>query len=364
MAASLTNHKLPTRIRRLLLQWHVTERCNLRCAHCYQGGQSAAELGFDACLAVLAQFERLLVRLHTGTELCGHITITGGEPLVRRDLLALLRRVAARSDRYRFAILTNGTLIDPSLASDIARLRPTYVQVSIEGQQETHDRIRGVGTFAMATRAIRHLVRQGVRTMLSFTAHRGNYREFPQVARLGRNLGVARVWADRLIPCGSGADLGDLVLTPSETRSFFQLMAGVRGGKIRRKFVRTEVAMHRALQFLVGKGCPYRCSAGRSLITLLPNGDLLPCRRLPLAVGNVMNVEMANLFFDSDLLRQLRDEDQISTGCETCSYQRLCGGGLRCLAYAVTGSWQVADPGCWLAVRPEDGVGKSVLLQS
>ena len=107
--------------------------------------------------------------------------------------------------------------------------------------------------------------------------------------------------------------------------------------------------MHRALQFLVGGGRPYRCTAGDSLITVQPNGDVVPCRRMPLRVGNLLETPLAELYERSPLLRALRDPDRASRGCERCAFARLCGGGLRCLSAAVHGDPFVADPGCWLA---------------
>ena len=64
--------------------------------------------------------------------------------------------------------------------------------------------------------------------MISFSAHRANFREFPEVCRLGRKLRVSRVWADRVVPLGSGAELREQVLTPEETCEFFHIMREAR----------------------------------------------------------------------------------------------------------------------------------------
>lgn len=338
----------------LLLQWHITERCNVRCAHCYQEAYAGEELDLQGLLAVLEQFKGLLGtwRGRAGGRLPGHVTVTGGEPFVRHDFLDLLEALAAQRDGFSFAILTNGTFIDAAMAHRLRELGPSFVQVSIEGAQATHDGIRGPGNFERTVAAARHLVRAGVRTLIAFTAHPGNFREFPQVARLGRRVGAARVWADRLIPCGRGAGLGDGVLTPDETRQFLDLMRQARAQAQRPWFFRrTEVAMQRALQFLAGGGRPYHCTAGDSLLTVMPNGDVYPCRRMPIRVGNLRRVPLVELYYQSDLLRALRDRARISQGCQHCPYARLCRGGLRCLAHAVTDDPFQADPGCWLAQR-------------
>lgn len=334
----------------LLLQWHVTERCNLRCAHCYQTQYSGPELGFKQLLDVLEQYRELLQVLHKdhGFPPRGQITVTGGEPFVRKDFSDLLEVFAANRAWFRFAILTNGSIVDEARARMLSRLRPRFVQVSIEGTQATHDAIRARGDFERTVAAVRRLVRHGVRTLISFTAHRLNFREFPAVAELGHQLGVASVWSDRLIPYGSGAAVAGQALTPAETQELFVLMRQARQQVHARPGNRTEISMNRALQFLEGGRC-YRCTAGDTLITLMPNGDLYPCRRMPIRSGNVLEKPLSKLYFESDLLRRLRDPKGVSSGCEGCGYRGACRGGLKCLSYATTGDPFTADPGCWLA---------------
>jgi radical SAM protein with 4Fe4S-binding SPASM domain len=106
--------------------------------------------------------------------------------------------------------------------------------------------------------------------------------------------------------------------------------------------------MHRALQFLVGGGKPYHCTAGDSLITIQANGDLLPCRRMPVIVGNVLDKSIKELYYSSDFLKKLRNTENINASCKACIYSNLCRGGLRCLSFASTKDPFSKDPGCWL----------------
>jgi radical SAM protein with 4Fe4S-binding SPASM domain len=309
-------------------------------------------LPFAGLLDVLRQYHQLLDfwrRSAPGCPTRGHITVTGGEPLVRRDFWNLLELLSANRQKHSFAILTNGSRIDAASAKRLAKLGPAFVQVSIEGLQATHDEIRGRGNFAQTASAVRRLVRAGIHTLISFSAHGGNFREFPGVARLGRKLGVARVWADRVIPRGAACSLTENVLTPQETRELFLMMRQAQNEAARRWFGRTEVAMHRALQFLAGGGSPYHCTAGDSLITVQPNGDLYPCRRMPIRVGNLTETPLAELYYGAELFLALRNRRRVSEGCQSCLHARSCRGGLKCLSFAVNGDPFTADPGCWLA---------------
>lgn len=181
---------------------------------------------------------------------------------------------------------------------------------------------------------------------MSFNAHRANDRECSAVSRIARRLGVDKVWSDRYIPADKNSAIQPL--TPAETEAYSALIAKERQRHKIRWFNKTDIAGQRALQFLHSGGHPYRCSAGDSLITIMPNGDLYPCRRLPILAGNVLQTPLAQLY-DGELFQSLRTPREPAPGCASCLYKNICGGGLKCLSYATTGSPHTADPGCWLA---------------
>ncbi|HWP96973.1 MAG TPA: radical SAM protein [Syntrophomonadaceae bacterium] len=324
VAAETEEHK------RFTIQWHITERCNCHCLHCYQ-----EEVRTESTATQLEQTHNEIQSFLKCRP--GIITITGGEPLLHPGFFNLLAKL-----EQPFGILSNGTLIDPAMASRLAEHKPSFIQVSIEGREKTHDSIRGRGSFRAAVEGIKNLVRSKHRVLISFTAHQRNYRELPAVARLGRKLGADKVWVDRLIPAGSGNALQGLA--PDQNRELFSLMR------------KSQVAMDRALQFLAG-GQPYRCQAGRSLMAILPNGDVLPCRRMPIVAGNLMQNTLEEIY-QQDIMQNLRQDS--GAKCSGCLYQQICQGGLRCLAYALTGSPFAPDPGCWIANSIQEGQEKAV----
>jgi radical SAM protein with 4Fe4S-binding SPASM domain len=357
------------RPKNLLLQWHLTNRCNLRCKHCYQESYGGAELSFGELLGILDQYESLLDEWRTlaspRSPVRGQITFTGGEPFVRSDFIALLEHVARKREKYSFAILTNGSLIDLRIARKLRALRPRFVQVSMEGTEATHDSVRGPGDFQRTIKAIKLLRRFGVKTMLSFTAHPGNYREFSDVARIGIKLGIDRVWSDRLIPSTvSKGQFANESLSAEQTREFFLLMAAAKREAAMHWLNRTEISMHRALQFLVDGGDAYHCTAGSSLITVMPDGEVYPCRRMPISVGNLRHSSLKDIYYHHPLLQQLRNPQQSNQGCEQCVHVLQCRGGLKCLSFATAGSPFHNDPGCWLATGQAQPEGKGLAYVS
>lgn len=333
--------------RSLLFQWHVTERCDHVCTHCYQG-DPPADLSYENLLNILDQFRALVRRFRSAStsRFPAHINVTGGEPFLREDFFDLLERFHSLRREFNFAILTSGSMIDDAAAKRLRQFGPGFVQVSMEGTPQTHDAIRGAGDYQRVVNAIKCLKKAGVAVLVSFTAHRGNYREFADVAAACKRLGVKRVWADRFVPIGGAAGQRGLVLSADETDELLSIMS-----KSRRKPLLlpcgTEVAMQRALQFRAGDGRPYRCQAGNELITVMADATLVPCRRIPIPAGNLLHNSLEELYVESSLLRKLREEYQ-PEGCGGCFYRQACRGGLRCLAYAMTGSLNVADPGCSL----------------
>lgn len=326
-------------VNRFVLQWHISEACNLKCRHCYQEDRPPVQLPPAQLRSILDQYRELLNRL--GVK--GHINLTGGEPLCSPLFYPMLDEFRKDAQLYSFSVLTNGTLITDEAARKISEYRPAYVQVSLEGGKKTNDLIRGEGVWNKVAEAIGHLKKYRIFVSLSFTATKLNYKEFPKVVRFAEKHGVDNVWSDRYIPLNPAAD-GELPMNQEETNAFLQIMADERR-RLQRKRSRTNVAMYRALQFQMTNDLPYTCTAGRSLLTVMENGDLVPCRRMPVVVGNLLETGMYELYVNSPFLQRLREET-IPDECRKCEHARLCAGGLKCLTYATYRDLNRKDVGC------------------
>jgi radical SAM protein with 4Fe4S-binding SPASM domain len=334
----------------LLLQWHISNQCNLRCKHCYQDEYGAnTDLSFNQQLQILDQYTQWLANW----KIRGHINLTGGEPLVNNHLFSLLENISLYSSLCSFAILSNGVALTPSIAKHLKELGCKFFQISVEGGLDIHDNIRGTGNFEKCIRAIEILRRYKIQTMVSFTSSKLNIDSFDEVVKFCRKHKVDILWSDRYLPMGQGKEMKDALLHPAEVEAFFAKMYQWHHKLNKSWFHKTELRMHRALHFLTSQeqGCncyaPYKCSAGRSLLTILPNGDLVPCRRLPIVVGNVMETRMSELYENSMLLKMLRKNNIHYRGCEKCVHWKDCQGGLRCLSYAYHGNPFIADPQCF-----------------
>lgn len=161
-------------------QWHLTERCNRACRHCYQNRNPLPELPLSDLLVIFERMEEALAKW--GKE--GTISLTGGEPLIRQDDLHALMTHFDHSDLIAYYdILTNGSLISKEEASGLAKHEKLRrVQVSLEGSTaRSNDAIRGPGSFDSTLTAIHRLREHGIPVSIMMTITKANMDEIPAV---------------------------------------------------------------------------------------------------------------------------------------------------------------------------------------
>lgn len=324
-------------VRTFILQWHLSENCNLKCLHCYQEDHKPMCISYKKLEIIYNQFIELIDKLG----MKGHINITGGEPLCNPHLFKVLDMIK-KDNKVSFSILSNGTLITEEIAKKIKSYDPYYVQVSLEGGKKINDYIRGKGTYKQIKEGIKNLKKAGIFTSISFTANHINYKEFPKVVRFGKRLKVDNIWSDRYIPLGGSMDK-ELTMTKKETSEYLDIM---KKEKLKmNKKSKTRISMNRALQFTRTNEYAYACTCGDTLLTVMENGDLVPCRRMPIVVGNLFKDNMYDLYKNNEILKDLRKKT-IPEDCLKCEHSNRCKGGLKCLTYAVTGNYNLKDVGC------------------
>ena len=134
-------------------QWHITDRYNLRCTHCYQDDYSGSN---ELDLGGLKRIAVEIIRTLSIWNKVGDIAITGGEPLLKEEVFPLIHYLESADEIASLDILSNGTLINENIVEQIRDLKKIRcVQISLEGASpESNDRIRGKGTFKKAMASI------------------------------------------------------------------------------------------------------------------------------------------------------------------------------------------------------------------
>ena len=338
--------------RRLFLQWHVTERCNLACRHCYQEEDYIRnELNRNQMLDVYKQYIEL-VRLWEFKE--ASVSFTGGEPLIRIDLLSFIEEIKGYTEnlnlKFNFRILSNGILLTGSQAEKLKDLGIQNFQVSLEGMQEKNDEIRGAGVFDKTVKAINMLTENGIKTTVSSTLTKKNIEDVESLVDLCDGLGVDTLGVRRLVPCGRGNQLKDHFLEPHELRKHYIHLEHIRGA-LRKNESSLKIVSGCEQGIIAGESASllenFCCVVEGRSIAILPNGDVLACRRLPIKIGNALDMPLKEIYYGSRVLWGLRDLNGVHERCKDCSVFYLCLGGAKCVTYSYYDRLNMPDPQCW-----------------
>ncbi|HTG01151.1 MAG TPA: radical SAM protein [Nitrospirota bacterium] len=222
------------------LELQLTDACNLACKHCYIAEEPRNELEPSRVRALLGEFERM-----QGLR----VLITGGEPLLYSKFDEINEMLP---DFFlRKVLFTNGTLLDKTV---IKGLKVDEIQVSIDGLEESHDFIRGQGTFRQSIGAVRNALDAGFAVSVSTMVHRCNLADFEGMERTFRELGIKDWTVDIPAPAGRLRENRDLMVDPGEGGKY--LGFGYGGG------------LH---SFGQGYGC------GLHLLSVLADGRIAKC---------------------------------------------------------------------------------------
>jgi AdoMet-dependent heme synthase len=333
------------------VQLHVTEGCNLSCRHCYQAAPGS-EMNFQEICGVMAEIKRTIEdwAIDYDMDVSPSLHFTGGEPLLRSDLMSLLSYACGCG--FSVSIMSNGTLIDRTVARRLKQMAVSDVQISLDGLEDTHDSIRGSGSFRRTLEGIDSLVKEGLETNINLTLSRLNLQDTDGLVQLAEELGVSGIAFSRLVPCGRGESLADQTLSSQEVGDFYRsLRASGEGGRVA-VTSRDPLAVVEGLDGDVPQtDIPVSgCAAGMFGITVTADGTMMPCRRMDLPIGNVRTDSFRQVWADSPVLWDLRKRERYHGPCQTCRYWPVCRGCRAvALAYARargTEDYLGPDPQC------------------
>jgi radical SAM protein with 4Fe4S-binding SPASM domain len=348
-----------------VVSWNLTYRCNLACEHCY----------LDAGGAPLVGTENFADRSELGTEECFRVIdeiaafapecvtiLTGGEPLLRRDILEIVRRAAERG--LWVVVGTNGVRITENVAQRLAEAGARGLSISLDAlDPDRHDRFRKVrGAWQNTVEGAEILNRAGLPFIVQTTAGSHNLGELDAIADFAHDRLAAKVWnLYFLVPTGRGQFVSDI--TPAQYDEVLASLYRIQRKFHRRMLVNAKCAPHyikTALEHAVVSAdasaeayLPIRtysggaggCPAGTHYMGIRPNGDVTPCPYLPVFAGTLRNASLADLWTSSSLFADIRRRTALGGRCGECEMNGHCGG-CRARAYGMTGDLMAEDPLC------------------
>ncbi|HIE25795.1 TPA: radical SAM protein [Candidatus Poribacteria bacterium] len=347
---------------RPLVVWNITNRCNLKCRHCYLSAEDrkyTGELTTEEAKEFITDLSEMKAPV---------LLFSGGEPLLRRDIFELGR--FAVDLNLRVVLSTNGTLITPEVALKIKDAGFQYAGISLDGISKIHDDFRAMdGAFKASINGMRNCMEIGVKTGVRFTINKFNQDELPKIIDLVVKEGIPRFCMYHLVYSGRGFGLMSTDTSLKEKREIIEFLVA-KTLELHKKGVEVElltVDNHADGVYIYNylkKTDPKRadevmqllrmhggCSAGTKFANVDPLGDVHPCQFWQHdTLGNVKERKFSEIWNDehNEFLIQLRQKSDLIKGrCGRCSFKSVCGG-CRIRAQAASNDLWAEDPACYL----------------
>jgi len=353
-----------------VVSWNLTYRCNLACEHCYldAGGTplvdtenfgDRSELGTEECFRVIDEIAAFAPECVT--------ILTGGEPLLRRDILEIVRCAAERE--LWVVVGTNGVRITENLARRLAEAGARGLSLSLDAlDPDRHDGFRKVrGAWQNTVEGAQILNRTGLPFIVQTTAGSHNLGDLEAIADFAHERLAAKVWnLYFLVPTGRGQFVSDI--TPTQYDEVLASLYRIQRKYDRRMLVNAKCAPHYIktvlenairpgsgqagaeadpipAQIRTYSGGAGGCPAGTHYMGIRPNGDVTPCPYLPVFAGTLRSSSLSDLWTSSELFAGIRRRTSLGGRCGECEMNSHCGG-CRARAYGMTGDLMAEDPLC------------------
>jgi radical SAM protein with 4Fe4S-binding SPASM domain len=301
----------------------VTYKCNLSCSFCYAGCGCKADEGFTEITT--DEVKRVLDIIYK-TARVPSVSFTGGEPTLRPDLCELI--AYARGLGMRVNLITNGTLIDKYLAGQLKDAGLNSAQVSLEGHSpEIHDALTGrPGSFYKTVTGLRALKEEDIHVHTNTTLNSENCEHIEDLVDCLADLGMSRMSMNLVIPTGSASEAED-------GHRDVRLSYTDAGAAILRARKKAE---DRNIKYLWYSPIPYcifnpvaeglgnkSCAACDGLLSIAPNGDVLPCSSYAEPVGNILAEPFEDIWF-SDMAEYFKKIQYAPDECTSCQDLNVC----------------------------------------
>jgi radical SAM protein with 4Fe4S-binding SPASM domain len=321
----------------------ITSKCNHYCSHCFASsndGRTIKELSDTEFLSLIDQIAHEDLRA---------ISITGGEPLVRSELVFKILEQLHDHPATK-TLNTNGWFLSLPTAVRLKEAGMNIVQISLDSSnKKKHDSFRHLrGSYDRALDAIENSVKAGLEIHVRTTITSFNYDAMPDILKLAIRKGAHRLVVKPLIQSGRSSHNCRPLSPDQHRRAITDLLNLIRSDpNLTHKHVQFLTP---CFPFLVDQEYVQyseACECGDGLAFIACNGDVQPCGYAHLILGNLLETSLESIWSDSPDLLEWRD-NRLNGKCLVCEFGEICRGGCRAAAYETTGGLTVPDPSCWL----------------
>lgn len=334
---------------------NVTQNCPLRCACCFAKTRSKAgpELSEGELLSFLKTLRDNDVKL---------VTFCGGEPLVREDIFELMKK-ASKMD-LNVSLITSGQLASEKIKK-IEESGVKRIQFSLDGiNPKTHNAIRKPGEpYAGTIKAIQIAAKSAkMRVSVCTTIREENRKEIPSIFDFLATAGISEFRLMRLVPVSE--QIEEFHKHTVSTGDYLELLDALLKRTVRLNkgrtspiYIRTDEPYYFVNKLQIEEFGPFLrhepCKQGKNIVSIGPDGSILPCSIAnddQCVAGNIRRDNLFDIWAKSDIFEYFRNGALID-GCVDCNYLNFCEGGCRCAALGYFGKLTSPDPGCPLSLE-------------
>ncbi len=305
----------------------LLEKCNLKCKHCYGA--------FDVDKVRILPKETVFDVLDQLSDLhCKEVSFTGGEVLLHEDFMDIMKYAVKKP--FCVSFLTNGTLITEDIVSELKKLGPMDIQISLDGHEsDVHDDLRGVaGAFGRTVKGVEMLRDAGFDITVSHVVNGNNRKQFKQMEAFIQNMEVEFKYGAMLRLGKAEVCDRNYNITPEEYYRTLKPFANNSDDRIVKE---------------IDTGYIERCSAGEERIAIKSNGNIVPCEIIPddrkFCMGNIYSNRIKEVVLDYNRTEALGSMNAIELDeCRECKSIWECKGGCVAGAIAEYGITEVPDP--------------------
>jgi radical SAM protein with 4Fe4S-binding SPASM domain len=327
----------------------ITGRCNLKCKHCVAKDSWKNEvLSTEEIFDIIRQLVKIKVF---------HMSIFGGEPFIREDFFDIIKFL--NKHPISITINTNGMLITKEIAQKLVTIKNIKrYDVSLDGPEIIHEKIRGKGSFNATISGILNLISFGSNVMLSVTINKINLRNLKDIVMIGKELGVRCINFRHTFYGGNAkCFLDDLYVPKNEEKlvceEIYELSKKypgfIKGSYLQLYELLKQVGKHKVSNRFL-KINP--CGAGTRECAIRPDGFIIPCDTLwEVKAGNLRKQKFIDIWKNSKVLKEFRRPKVIDLNeypeCKGCEYQFICFTGHRCSPYYYPNGLKDKKLYCW-----------------
>ena len=332
-----------------MVTWRCTRRCVGNCLYCSYTPEYAKDTEVTTQTA-----KKIVDQVHDfGSPWFG---ISGGEPLVREDIFEVIKH--AKDQGFEVSLITSGFAFNQKKLDQLVK-HEVHTAVSIDGNQQSNDHIRGQGAYKKATHAMQQLSQNGILDCIVTTMTKHNINDMEHPARLAQKYNARMVVYHNLVPVGrADTNMPDLAPTPNQYEKAFNQIYDLQvelAGKVKvnvyAPFYARIVRQRNPVDFWdwFQNGFLGKCTIGANYISVTENGDYRSCGfHEDYRLGNIKDKGLTETWNDlqkSELHLKLRDKSNLKGRCGVCEYREICGG-CRTRAEYYTGDLFESDPAC------------------